>query len=535
MLSNIILCISAKQATAGIWRLGSLVSCTQFANDEPGLAKFKLFISSHNDAPIHIIVDAVEEDYRMDSIPHTSGNARNEMIQRKLLQVYRTAPYRSGLFAGRETDKRRDDRILLMALTNAELLTPWLNIIQQLDAPLAAAYLAPMIGQLLAKTLKLNQPHLLLMTHQPAGLRQTYIASQSMRLSRLNPYRGDNAGQLESLYLSETEKTRLYLVSLRMLARETPIHLVYPATHELGFDLVKNLEDQQGISAEVIPLQTLAKKLGVKAELLARYPDLMHMHVLARGRVGANLLPEALIKGYRLLQLKWGINGASAAAVALGLWLSLGSLYNTFSFNQQAKEAAEQTQTEQRRYEGVSANFPKTPVPGSDLKTAVELAEKFDQLRLTPGRLMQTVSEELEKQPELIINRMRWKHTEDNKFADDLPGGSKAASTANAANTMQPPPLPPSGLYEIGFIDGEIRNFSGDYRAALESVDTFATHLKQNKNVTQVQITLQPVNTSSNSALQGSTLDQQTQQQEPALFQIKLFLKADTPAPQVTP
>lgn len=527
MLTNIIICISAKQATVGVWRLGTFVSCTQYSSDEAGLAKFKLFISARRNRPVQIIVDAVEEDYRIDSIPHTSGRARNEVIQRKLLQTYRNAPYRSGHFLERETDKRRDDRILLMALTNADLLTPWLAILEEFESPVAGVYMMPMISQLLVKALKLKQSHLLLMTHQPAGLRQSYIANQSTRLSRLNPSAVSSQEQLERLYLSETEKTRLYLVSLRIITRETPIHLVYPATQELHFDLAQELENQQGITSEVIPLPILAKKIGLKAEALSRYPELLHMQALARGRMSANLLAEDQIKNYRVLQLAWSLYGGSALIIGLGLWLTLESLFNTFTFKQQYSDAQQQTQIEESRYAEVSANFPKTPVPGGDLKIAVELAQKFEQLNQTPGRLMQVVSEEVEKQPELVINRMRWKQTEDGKFADDLPGGGKAVANQN---TFEPlPPMPPTRLYEIGYIDGEIRNFSGDYRAALESVATFANNLKKNANVAQVKITLQPVNTSSRIALQGSTLDQQAQQQDPALFQVKIFLKPETP------
>lgn len=531
MLSKIVLCVSAKQVTAGIWRLGNFVSCTQYENNEAGLAKFKLFISSRRSSPIHLIVDAVEEDYRIDTMPHTSGSARNEMLQRKLVQTYRNAPYRTGFFIGREKEKRRDDRFLMMALTNADILTPWISIIEELEAPVAGAYMMPMVTQLLVKTLKLKEPHLLLMTHQSSGLRQTYIADQTSRLSRLNPATGIQNEQLHQLYLSETEKTRLYLVSLRMITRETPLHLVYPVTHDLQFDLPEEFQEQQGISAETIPLQVLAKKLGLKAELLSRHPDLLHMHVLARSRVSTNLLQEPQIKQYRLLQAKLGLNATSAAIVGFGTLLTFSILYNTFDIKRQTENAIEQAKIQGKLYQEVSMNFPKTPVPGNDLKTAVELAEKFDQIRSTPGRLMQVVSLELEKQPELMLNRIRWKYTEDSKVSDDLPGGRRTSAEPNQFEPV--PPIPPSGLYEIGFVDGEIRNFSGDYRSALESVSTFASNLKQNPNVAQVKVTLQPVNTSSQISLQGSTLDQQSQQLEPALFQIKLILKAETPKPAV--
>lgn len=531
MFSKIILCVSAKQLTAGIWRMGNFVSCTQYENNEAGLAKFKLFISSRRNSPIHIIIDAVEEDYRIDTMPHTSGKARNEMLQRKLVQIYRNAPYRTGFFIGREKEKRRDDRFLMMALTNADILTPWINIIDELEAPVAGAYMMPMVTQLLVKALKLKQPHLLMMTRQSSGLRQTYIADQTPRLSRLNPATNIQNDQLNRLYLSETEKTRLYLVSLRMITRETPLHLVYPVTQDLQFDLTQELQEQQGVSAEVISLPVLAKKVGLKAELLSRHPDLLHMHILARSRVSTNLLQEPQIKQYRLLQTKFGLNATSAAIVGFGTLLTFSTLYNTFDIKQQTENAIEQTKIQEKLYHEVSMNFPKTPVPGNDLKTAVELAEKLDQIRSSPEKLMQIVSQELEKQPELMLNRIRWKYTEDSKVSDDLPGGRRTNAEPNQFEPV--PPIPPSGLYEIGFVDGEIRNFSGDYRGALESVSTFANNLKQNPSVAQVRITLQPVNTSSQISLQGSTLDQQSQRLDPALFQIKVILKAETPKPAV--
>lgn len=127
MLSKIIACISAKQATAGLWRTGRFVSCAVFTNDEAGHDKFRAFLLSHRNAPVHLIADAVEEDYRLETMPHSSGQARKEMLQRKLSQLYRNSSYRTAQFIGRANDKRRDDRILFTALVNPDLLTPWVD------------------------------------------------------------------------------------------------------------------------------------------------------------------------------------------------------------------------------------------------------------------------------------------------------------------------------------------------------------------------------------------------------------------------
>jgi hypothetical protein len=180
-----------------------------------------------------------------------------------------------------------------------------------------------------------------------------------------------------------------------------------------------------------------------------------------------------------------------------------------------------QTQQQERLYDEVSRNFPKTPLPGTDLKVAVDLAKKINEIDRNPQRMMQVVSEALDTQREIELKRMHWKLTEDANAKDDEGTGNAAADVGNT-----PPPPSPTGLYEIGFIDGEISNFTGDYRSALDSVNHLVEALKKNAAVEQISILQQPVNTSSLASLQGSTLDQQAQQLPAAIFKLKVILKA---------
>ena len=524
MLSKIIVCISAKQATVGLWRMGRFVSCTIFMNGQAGQDKFSLFLRSHSSSPIHVIVDTVEEDFRLETLPHSNGKARHEMLQRKLTQLYRNSDYRTAQIIGREADKRRDDRIMFMALVNSELLSPWMSAIEEQGLALAGVYLQPMVSQLMLQKLKLKHTNLLVMTRQSSGLRQSYFSNQSLRLSRLTPLAGLDEEKIDRLYLSETERTRLYLISLRMLAREAPLNLVYLASNPITNDFSQIIEATQGVMCDIIQPQKIAKKIGLSTDLLTRYPDLLHMQVLATSRISSNLASEAKTKNYRLLQIQLGINIASAVSIAVAALLAFSSLLSTADIKRQTEVASTQTFVQENLYKSVSINFPETPIPGSELKVAVELAQKFDSLNQTPLRLMQIVSGALEPQPELVINRLRWKQTENAKFVDDAPSIAKASTTPGQPAQLTPP-KPSSGLYEIGFVSGEIQNFTGDYRTALANVERFVEALKKNKDVAQVTVVQQPVNTSSKVTLSGNTLDDNTNKQEPAYFIVKLFIK----------
>ena len=77
---KIVLCATANNLLAGVWRNGQLQGNQAFANDDVGYAAFTEFLNQYNTAPIYLIADAVEEDYKLESLPHTSGAAKRELI-----------------------------------------------------------------------------------------------------------------------------------------------------------------------------------------------------------------------------------------------------------------------------------------------------------------------------------------------------------------------------------------------------------------------------------------------------------------------
>src|SRR5689334_1621730 len=143
MPDKLLLCVSANQAVAAHWRGGRILKCMVFPNDESGIVEFGDFASSLGAAHTWLAADTVEEDYRFESLPHTSGSDRNEMLTRKLKQYYRNTPYVSATARGREATKRRDDRFLFSALTNPALIDPWLRTANTLELPVAGVCLVP--------------------------------------------------------------------------------------------------------------------------------------------------------------------------------------------------------------------------------------------------------------------------------------------------------------------------------------------------------------------------------------------------------
>ena len=80
MFSNpkkLILCATNQSLTAGLWYGTKLQSYAVFNNSDTDYSAFDEFLAQHSGTNIYLIVDAVEEDYKLESLPHTTGAARN--------------------------------------------------------------------------------------------------------------------------------------------------------------------------------------------------------------------------------------------------------------------------------------------------------------------------------------------------------------------------------------------------------------------------------------------------------------------------
>jgi hypothetical protein len=260
-------------------------------------------------------------------------------------------------------------------------------------------------------------------------------------------------------------------------------------------------------------------------------PELVHMHLLASGHVVDNLAPASLTKHFQFAKVKQAVKLATLAIGALGVvaasWMFKQGLDNASAL----KQAIQDTAMQQQRYDEVAKDFPVTPIGANDLRVAVELDKTLASYPKSPRRMMQVVSAALEQSSQggvdsIDLDRLRWVLSNDANLKDDdkfipLPATSKNQQV----NFSVTPPVDPTKLNEIAFITAEISGFTGDYRAALNSVNRFVANIKADNRVESVDVLQEPVNVSSFADLQGSTADEQSTQRQPAFFKLKVTLK----------
>src|SRR5688572_6110037 len=130
------------------WQANAFVGVAEFEPDDKGFAAFKALLQNEIEAPVRLLVDILEEDFRVESCPHVYGRDKAALHARLLNKYFRQYPHKTLRIQGRRQDKvRRDDVVLLSALTNPALFRPWIEILNELKIPLEGIYSLPLVGE----------------------------------------------------------------------------------------------------------------------------------------------------------------------------------------------------------------------------------------------------------------------------------------------------------------------------------------------------------------------------------------------------
>jgi hypothetical protein len=282
MASKLLLCISNDQATVAVWRGHRLVSCAQFENH-----------GAHG-LPVQIIVDTVEEDFRFETLPHIRGRDRAEMVARKLKQLYRATPFCSYALQERESGKRRDDRYLFAALTNPDLLTPWLRAIEAAGLPVSGIYPLALVSLSVIEQLKLKHPNLLIVSKNSAGLRQTFFKNLKFRISRLTPL-GKTADVADQHYADEIGNTRMYLDALNVTHVDDTLEaIVLDLDGSLAGLPAALVRGRPNMQCQLLELNDIHTRFGITVADLQKAADVLHLFLLAEQAPTLNLAPPSL-------------------------------------------------------------------------------------------------------------------------------------------------------------------------------------------------------------------------------------------------
>ena len=463
----------------------------QFAQDEFAIARFYEYTATLPDAVYTLVADLVEEDFRLETIPVLRGSERSVLIERRIAQQYRDTPFSAAASLGKAESEpgagvvtaaskaaRAEERVQLMALTNAQPIQFWQRLLAANEHKIAGLYSPATLGGRVLDVLKPNHEReslgmpTLLATVGTAGLRQTLIERGVPRFARLSTEGDGNAlGARAQAVVAEIGKTVQYLQSTRQVLRTAPLAVVLAvaASEAPVYRDAVRVSGLQTVLIEVADLVSIGGDAGGDAEtLFVRAAVPRSLLSLGQQRLATSFAPADVTRYFDLAtwRRRIVIGGACAgiAGAATGAWF----LWEAWQANRAADGFARQAARLTDDYRRAAAGFTKSDVPLEAMRNAVTAAERLQSQTAAPSALLLDVSVALANTPEFQVSRLEWQLAETSAPLSSSGIGvetSRIASAAelapnDAAGAAVPQNAPQAATaqprYEVLFVEGQL-------------------------------------------------------------------------------
>ncbi len=474
MKHTLLLFLSANRLHAQLMTNGEAGMLRDFADTPDGRDNFAALLRTTR-CPTYLLTDLIEEDFRHEVIPHLIGGNRAALLQRKFDQFYRGTPFRKATQLQRQKTGRRDDNMLLSALTNPALIMPWLNIMLAQQTPLAGIYSVPEISAPLVKDHPSN--HLLLISWEKfSGLRQTYFSEHRLQISRLTPVNAELT--FHDAVANELNRTYMYLKSLSLLPSGQTLDVRILCHANDRKELLGKLSKDADVRYDFADIEEIGKQYKINLRFTDSDASQIFLHQLAADRPKTNYANAEHTRFYTLWQLRRAFNWASAALLIASIVWSAATVWQSGGYANEVAGLATQTQNTKNETRQITQSLPSMPVPAADMKSGVTTMRKLDQYAIIPQTILSPISLALDRFPLIEVDNLDWK---------------TSTTEPVATNTLADVPA------QVILLTGDMHGFENNYRSALNYLERFQAEL--NSRGFQVEALSKPLDVSPSSSL----------------------------------
>ncbi len=477
-----------------------------FALNDAGRNEFDVYLGSVENMPTYLLTELIEEDFRSDTIPHVNTRDRTQLLERKLSQAYRATPYRHATLQGRETDGRQDDRVLYTAITNPELLKPWVELLSAHKIPLMGIYSAPLLATRLLKYLRLEQEHVLVVTVVAAGVRQNYFQKGLIKFSRLTPLSETSLQHSSEIIAQEVGKTWQYLDSMRYLPRAEPLQ-VYVICHPA--EQVRYTSALQGspqLQYRFLDITQVATMLGQTQLPETSDSAVIMLNLLAEKIPPNHYAPIEDTYYARIWNSRQKLYFGAAATFAAGAIWTLINLYSATGLNNDTAQVQSQVRALTVQQQTIMNRFPKEMIDPSDMRDAMDLYNATLAVAPSPTLMLERLGGVLTRFPTLDLKNITWVASNDTNALMTTTGQNNLTQNA-AANDSQAKTYNAKS-HQMALLEFALRPTPATPRLALEEINRFVETLNKLTNVkasvVQMPIDITPVGDLSGKFGQGA-------------------------------
>lgn len=487
----------------------------RFGNTDRGFRDFSDYLEADPQRQSLMLVDVIEEEFADDTVPKLPLRDRNALIERRLMRKYSRTPYRLGHFQGRGRSRGQEQEVLYSAVSNHELLDPWLKILVAHCTPLVGVFSVPLLGARLLKRIRKPARHALLLTqHQRFKLRQVYLRDGKLKSARLSQSPGIADPSYGDSIFTEIQRSRRYLERSRLLGSMEDVDVYMITDIDTAERIIASDKGKVPLKFHFVKPQTAAR-----AVRLSQVPDsdrleTLYLAIAAQGRLAHNYARREETHYHRLSWLRRVVVGAALASAfacsivaGINVMNALHTRHASGVIDQQIRRMEETFRRENDRFAPMRAD-------SHEMKLAVDTGDYILDNRLPVAWVMRQVGSVLGSFPQIQVDELSWEL----EAPDDGQAAGQAARRANQPEVVRIKPL-----HAIkAELSGQLVPFDGNLRRAFATIERLAAALEADTAFDEVQTTEFPLDASPKSSLSGEVVNPGM---EPAArFRIRLRL-----------
>mgnify|MGYP001766095566 CR=1 FL=1 len=492
-----LLYLNTHRLSAYTWRQGRLQAEASFDGNDEGLRLFGEYLAEHPRSHYSLLVNVAEEGHVVETIPFLQGKDRQTLLTRKIGQHFLGSPLSCATSLGYEKTQRKNEKVLLSALTNPAHLEPWLQRIERAAVPLAGIYTVAQFGGLLLKKLGLTAPRCLMLSMQDHSIRESYVVNGQAQFSRMAPLADSSIAGVASTFAAESGKLYQYLIGQRLIGRDESLP-VFIIAHPASLPSIeKACPDRGSLSFSFIDNRVAADKLNLHSLPDDNRCDPLFLHLLATDPPRQQYAGEAHRHHYHQSLLRRGLVTAGLVTLMASAIFSARELYVACDLRSEAAALSANEKDLSQRYRSISATFPQLGIDNETLRRLTGHHAELLRHQRQPGPILTDISKVLDKMPAVVLDEIDWKNGQNFRLT--------------VGGHTEPP--------ETAIIRGTIRLERASPRQILGTYDELIDALRTLPGVT-VTALQRPVDIESNAPLRGG--DGQEDESRPRRFAVEI-------------
>lgn len=487
MFVRCLLYLNAQHTTAFRWRGGVLSEDGTFAvGDSDRIVEY---LKANPKSIFTILANVADEGFQVETIPFLRGADRRAVIARKLGQQFFNAILTTSSSLGNEQSRRKNERVLLAALTGNETFSPWLQALASTEAALAGIYSLPLLQPLLIRKLDIADERCLLLTVQDQSIRQSYLEKGQLQFSRLSALQDASAGSMARAFASEARKLQQYLISQRLLGRQQPI-TAYLLVHASAREAVtSHCVDRDNLSFAILDIDQCTQRCRFRTPPPDTRCELLFLQLLATDRPPSQFASDSLLHAYHLRLVRSLLHGAAANVLLACLLYAGNDWYQAKQLDEEVEALNRETVLAQQRYDEILRNFPPIPTTSDNLRLLINRYLELAKGSRSPDILWREISQALQADPSVELDGIDWRMAA--PTSADAVAGEPQTSEASVADG------------ELAIVRGTLRvGPNSNRRQVLAAFNRLLAALQRNPSLT-VEVLQQPFDIESGKLVQG--------------------------------